>query len=98
MGSGSDGIDPNEFNQVSQLSHYGWGLAVIWGTVCLFGTPFMWYALATWAVATAVKEFYYDDTYETAAVRGSSMQDFLFYQAGAFTAVASVLAKAKYFS
>jgi len=78
-----DEIPASTFNRVAQSAHVGWGMAVVlaagagWG---LRGAAIAW---AVWTLYCAVKEFGYDERYETAAVRGSSLEDFLFAMLGA---------------
>ena len=87
-------IQDSEFNTVAQLSHFGAGLAAIWGSIVLFGgQPAMWYAVISCVVLAGLKEFWYDYKYETVDVRGSSLEDFTFYMVGVFTAVISVYVK-----
>ena len=71
------------FNEVAQASHFfiaGWAIATsqaIW-----HGRAKFW-ASAGVLLFAAVKEFWYDHTYETPATRGSDLEDFLFYALGA---------------
>lgn len=41
-----------------------------------------WYAVGAMVVFAAVKEFWYDENYETADVRGSNLRDFAYYMLG----------------
>lgn len=86
-------IDNKEFNTVAQLSHFGGGLAVIFGSIVLFGASSMWWSILILAILTFLKEFWYDFKYETPEVRGSSKLDFVMYMVGAGTAVLSVWIK-----
>ncbi len=70
------------FNEVAQASHFfiaGWAIATAQG---------LWHGYAKyWAAAVvvafaAVKEFWYDHTYESPQTRGSDLEDFLFYALG----------------
>ena len=75
--------DP-EFNLVSQLSHFGWGLAVVlianlWG----YSTTAAW----MWIIYCILKEFWYDAKYETPEVKGSSKLDFWVAVAGSMAAL-----------
>jgi len=70
------------FNEVAQASHFfiaAWAVATseaIW-----HGKARLWAALGV-VVFAAVKEFWYDHTYEAPATRGSDLEDFLFYALG----------------
>lgn len=81
------GIDPSEFNMVSQNAHWEAGLAWVWGAILLVGPQAMWWAFGIGIVAAGVKEFWYDEKYETIEVRGSSLEDFTFYCVGLVGAV-----------
>lgn len=85
------------FNQVSQLAHIAGGLAVVFGSVVLFGTPMRaveWWAFGVVAALAAVKEFWFDQRYETDVVRGSNLEDWSFYLLGAgIAAVLSTIAR-----
>lgn len=83
-------IDPKEFNFVSQLSHFGWGLAIVL-VGARFGHGCEFVLAGTWVAYAAVKEFWYDKWYETAEVRGSSVEDFIYQVAGAGVGLAFVL-------
>ena len=87
-------IENSEFNQVAQLSHFGGAAAIIYGSIVLFGgISAMWPAFFILLIISGVKEFWYDYHYETTDVRGSSLEDFLFYMAGAAFAIGSVYIK-----
>jgi hypothetical protein len=70
------------FNEVAQASHVfiaAWAVAtsqLIWR-----GNAKYWASLGVLLFA-AVKEFWYDHTYETPQTRGSDLEDFLFYALG----------------
>jgi hypothetical protein len=87
------GIDPKTFNQVAQLGHFAGGAAIVLAVVVIshHRTYCVWALLAVAALA-AIKEFWYDEKYETTEVRGSSLQDFIFYLLGAGAAVVATLA------
>ena len=88
-------IDPKEFNFVSQVSHtIGGALAVIAG-VYLFGPMAQPWVCGVGILAAAVKEFWYDQNYETPEVRGSNLQDFSFYCAGLALGSLTVFIKLK---
>jgi len=87
------GIDPKTFNMVAQNAHWEAGMCWIFGGIILFGPGVMWWFLGIGVVVTAWKEFWYDYKYETEIVRGSSLEDFVFYCVGLFGAVALYLIK-----
>jgi hypothetical protein len=90
-------VEVHIFNQVAQLGHFAGGLACVFGSIVLFGTRKRKTAFVSLLIMTAliaVKEFWYDVTYETALVRGSDLQDFTFYVTGMATALAAVWMKA----
>jgi hypothetical protein len=70
------------FNEVAQAAHFfigAWAVATsqaIWR-----GNAKFWASLGVLLFA-AVKEFWYDHTYESPATRGSDLEDFLFYVFG----------------
>jgi hypothetical protein len=70
------------FNEVAQASHFfiaAWAIATaqdVW-----HGHAKYW-ATAGVVVFAAVKEFWYDHTYESPQTRGSDLEDFLFYALG----------------
>ena len=85
----SDSISPELFNEVAQLGHFAGGLAVIWGSIVLFGSGSVWWAFGTLAVVAGVKEFWWDQHHESAVVRGSNFEDWSFYMLGATGAIVS---------
>ena len=86
-------IEDKEFNQVSQLSHFGGAAAIVYGLIVLAGMSAMWPTFIVLAIIAGVKEFWYDYHYETTEVRGSSLEDFLFYLAGGLFAIITVYIK-----
>lgn len=73
-------VKDNTFEFVAQLSHVGWGaLGVLIAS--------LWHVQAAGTVAilaaAAIKEFWYDSTFEPPEVRGSNLLDFLTYCLGA---------------
>lgn len=82
-----DVVPVKVFNQVSQLAHVAGGLAAVWGSIVLFGQSSIWIAMVSTAAVTAVKEFWYDQHYETEVVRGSNLEDWTFYQVGSVSAM-----------
>lgn len=68
-------IPPETFNTVAQMSHLFFGAFV----TLIWRNP--WFVIGL-LILTTLKEFWYDFKYEIAAVRGSSLEDLLFYWAG----------------
>lgn len=90
------GITPKLFNQVAQLGHFAGGAAIVLAFVVLWRVPYAEYVgFGIVAVAAAAKEFYYDEHYESTEVRGSSLEDFLFYLIGAGAAMLVALVRAR---
>ena len=73
-------IDANWTDILAQIGHFLAGYSIIL-TVRVTGYP-IWLGVViveTWAIP---KEFWYDYKFETVEERGSSLLDFLLYQAG----------------
>jgi hypothetical protein len=90
-------VEVHIFNQVAQLGHFAGGLACVFGSIVLSGRSkrkTLFVSLLILTALIAVKEFWYDMTYETAVVRGSDLQDFTFYVIGMATALVAVWMKA----
>ena len=81
-------IDAKTFNQVAQLGHFAGGAAIVLAIVVMTHEhtySVLWGFLLVLLLA-GVKEFWYDEKYETTEVRGSSLEDFTFYMIGASAA------------
>jgi hypothetical protein len=90
------GIDPKTFNQVAQLGHFAGGAAITLATVVLWHNYYAPFAGASIvALAAAVKEFWFDERFESAEVRGSSAEDFFLYLLGAGAAAIVALVRAR---
>lgn len=73
-------VDDKTFDHVAQLSHFGWGIAVVLaGALWGFGLP----AIIVWVSYAAAKEFIYDRWIEPPDIQGSNLKDFLFQFLGA---------------
>jgi hypothetical protein len=70
------------FAFVAANAHWLTGIFVVFGFVVFHRPTWLWYAVPSFAVLTAVKEFWYDQHYEIPEIRQSNLQDFLFYQLG----------------
>lgn len=75
-----DNISPKEFNMVSQLSHFAWGMLVVTIPVMFHAAHALAWIIPLWVGYSAIKEFWYDEKYENPSVRGSSLEDFCFQQ------------------
>lgn len=80
-------ISYKEFNMVSQNSHWLAGTTWVFGTIILFGAQYLLYSVLAAVFLAALKEFWYDYKYETKEVRGSSIEDFMFYLVGLLIAL-----------
>ena len=81
-------IDNKTFNEVSQLGHFAGGAAIVLAFgVARHVAPWPVYGFVLVLVLAAIKEFWYDEKFETTEVRGSSGEDFLFYMVGAGAAL-----------
>ncbi len=70
------------FNAISQMSHWLGGAFAVLAGYTLFGLKGMWLSVGAVFIGAAVKEFWFDYKYESTEVRGSSLEDFLFYILG----------------
>lgn len=88
-----DHIPVKTFYFVAQMAHWLCGcLAVVW-PVLIFGAWIKWYAAGFIVTYAAIKEFFYDENYESKIERGSNLEDFSFYTLGATLAVVSMWLK-----
>lgn len=71
-----------------QFSHALTGTTIVFGTIVLFAPKWLAVTLPLFIVYASVKEFWYDNTYETAEQRGSNWEDWGFYMVGMVTALA----------
>jgi hypothetical protein len=80
-------VSDREYDKLAQKAHLLGGAIVIWGSILFFGResiPFAWLAVL---LLSGIKEFWWDETFETAEIRGSSLKDFAFYLLGAMLAI-----------
>lgn len=86
-------VSQTEFNSVAQLSHFGWGLGLVALAKAMspVGSSIFLAVAALWILYSYVKEFVYDDAYETVAVRGSSKEDFWVAVAGSVVGIGLIL-------
>jgi len=86
-------ITDKQFDTLAQINHVLAGLLVPTLAVAycpVHNVPF--YMAGAFALYAAVKEFWYDQNYETPEVRGSNLRDFLFYLLGDALAIVAYLA------
>jgi len=76
-------IDPRDYDSVAQNAHMLFGALMVFLPTYIFGPDALWYGMALFFAFAMVKEFWYDEKYETEEVRGSSIKDFIFYMIGA---------------
>ena len=82
--------DPS-FDTVAQSSHVWFGGCIVY-TSALWMSP--WWGVLAIASFACIKEYWYDQNYESVECRGSNTRDFLFYMLGA-VAIASLLSVVK---
>lgn len=70
------------FNMVSQNAHWLTGMSYAFFFMVIGHPHLLLYAIPFYILLTAWKEFWYDYKYETSEIRGSSLEDFIFYQIG----------------
>ena len=80
-------ITSKAFNSLAQRAHLLFGSSITWGTILFFGPHYLWYVLPAYTLLTGLKEFLYDQYCESREVRGSNLEDWLNYQAGAYLAL-----------
>ncbi len=78
--------DPS-LNTVSQFAHAGVAYSITLSLLMALGLTALWWFLPIAVGLAAWKEFWYDYKYETAEVRGSSLEDFSFYMSGIVGAI-----------
>lgn len=83
-------IDDKEFNSVSQNAHLLGGIVGIWAPFLIWGRLGALWAIPIVLVCAGIKEFWYDNKYETTEVRGSNFEDFFFYFVGVIIAIATL--------
>lgn len=78
--------DPS-FNTVAQIAHVAVAYAVVLSLLLVLGPGSLYWLIPVSVGAAAIKEFWYDEKYESASVRGSSLEDFLWYCVGIIGAI-----------
>jgi hypothetical protein len=79
----SPGIDPALFNSVAQTGHTIAGALAVFAPLVLIGPMWRFVGAGVIVLWALVKEFWWDQHYETPEIRGSSLEDFTFYCVGA---------------
>ena len=74
-------------DEVAQASHVAIGAAVVGLTSARFHGNSKYIAAIIVVLLAAVKEFWWDENYEDAATRGSNLEDWSYYVAGAAVAL-----------
>jgi hypothetical protein len=85
------GINPATFNAVAQTGHFVGGALAVLAPVALISPVWCFVGGVGIVLFAAGKEFWWDYRYESTEVRGSSLEDFLFYVFGALVALAAYL-------
>jgi len=80
-------ITDKQFDSLAQNAHMLGGSCAVFGCDALWGVRGKWAGAALIFVFALVKEFWYDERYETPEVRGSSAEDFIFYCVGILAAL-----------
>lgn len=75
-------VDATLYDEIGQTAHTLAGILVVLGPNALFGSRFMWAWVLALIIFAAVKEFWYDQNYETSDERGNNGKDFGFYILG----------------
>jgi hypothetical protein len=89
-------VDERTFNLVSQLGHFAGGLACAWGSYTFWGQHGALWSLLVLAALVGVKEFWWDNKYESAEVRGSNLLDWSMWMAGSAVANLAVWFRLRY--
>jgi len=75
-------ITDKEFDLVAQNAHVLAGALAVLGSIALWGPSSKLPATVMMIAFAAIKEFWYDQQYESPEVRGSNLRDFTFYCVG----------------
>jgi hypothetical protein len=90
-------VDERTFNLISQLGHFAGGLAVVFGSYSFWGWHGALISILVLAGLVAIKEFWWDNKYESVEVRGSNFLDWSMWMVGAAVALVLVFIRRKYF-
>jgi hypothetical protein len=89
-------VDEKTFNLVSQMGHFAGGLACAWGSYMFWGWHGALWSILVLAVLVGIKEWWWDNRYETAEVRGSNLLDWSMWMAGSVVANLAIFLKVRY--
>jgi hypothetical protein len=89
-------VDEKIFNLVSQLGHFAGGLACAWGSYMFWGWHGALWSLLVLAILVGIKEWWWDNKYESAEVRGSNLLDWSMWMAGSGLANLAIFLKMKF--
>jgi hypothetical protein len=89
-------VDERTFNIVSQLGHAAGGLACAWGSYMFWGQHGALWSMLVLATLVGIKEWWWDNKYESAEVRGSNLLDWSMWMAGSAVANLAVWLRLKY--
>jgi len=76
-------VTSKELDSVAQNAHMLAGVVVVYVPAHIWGNHVLYYFVPAFIALAAIKEFWYDQHFEDADVRGSNLKDFLFYCFGA---------------
>ena len=75
-------ITVKQYNLLAQFNHIMFGALAVFAPATFFDRKTVLYMAGAFFIYAATKEFWYDEKYETPEIRGSSLEDFLFYILG----------------
>lgn len=82
MDAQSQKIVVDTLDTIAQNAHMLTGAVLVFLFLIFRKMSWLWYIIPAYILLIAWKEFYYDQFYEIAEVRGSNLKDFIFYQIG----------------
>lgn len=88
-------ITEDAFYTLADRAHFLFAMTVVWGHLLFCGEHYVGYTIFGIIGGAAVKEYWWDENYETAEIRGSNTRDFLGYTAGALIAIGLYVLKVK---
>lgn len=88
-------IKISQFDWLAQKSHILSGALAVFAPLALSGEKAMWIGALVITIWALVKEFWYDERYESKEERGSNFRDFFFYVSGAAIALSIWAIKTK---
>ena len=89
-------VDEKTFNLVSQLGHAAGGLAASWGAYMFWSWHGALWSILALAILVGIKEWWWDNKYETAEVRGSNLLDWSMWMAGSVVANLAIFVKLRW--